>query len=47
MINKVYGIVSAREKSKTGKRKGECWGRVAIVTWRAVSEVLTGMLISE
>lgn len=47
MISKMYGMVSAREKSRTGERNGECWGKVAIVAGRVIGEVFTETLIFE
>lgn len=47
MISKMYGMVSAREKCRTGKKNGDCWGRVAIVAGRVVSGVFTETLIFE
>lgn len=45
MISKMHGMVSAREKRRTGKRNGECWEGVAIVADRVVSGVFTETLI--
>lgn len=40
MISKMHGMVSVREKNRTGKRNGECWGKVAVVAGRVVKRNL-------
>lgn len=47
-VSKTYGMVSAKEKTKTGKRDGKCWGGMTTRTLsRVVREGLTETLVFE